>query len=139
MDSRGRSSNHTLVDPLSECADTLLPLPPTYNTSPSLLLLSSFLRLGDEDRSRCILENMLVRFGLLDALWRRLGFSLPLRSPFLFGVLDSEYCELLLATADDNAYHSIPEGLRRTRAYLVLLRFALSLFPMCFARRTWVE
>nr|GEW27984.1 hypothetical protein [Tanacetum cinerariifolium] len=32
---------------------------------------------------------------------------------------------------NDNAYHSIPEGLRRTRAYLAFLRFALSLFSHC--------
>nr|GEZ96316.1 hypothetical protein [Tanacetum cinerariifolium] len=126
--------------------------------------------LSDADLSRCILEKTLVGFGLLDVLRERLGFSLFLRSPLLFGVLDSEYCDvswifeflpehlsklirasvflvalsycelfqLLLALTDDNAYHSIPEGLRRTRAYLDLLRFALSLFLLCFARWTWV-
>ncbi|GJZ62816.1 hypothetical protein Tco_0619237 [Tanacetum coccineum] len=76
---------------------------------------------GDADMSRRILEKTLVGFGLLDVLQERLGFSLLLRSPLLFSVLDSEYCDLLLATADDNAYHSIPEGLRRTRAYLDFL------------------
>ncbi|GJZ80988.1 hypothetical protein Tco_0645982 [Tanacetum coccineum] len=74
------------------------------------------------DMSRRILEKTLVGSGLLDVLQERLGFSLLLRSPLLFSVLDSEYCDLLLATTDDNAYHNIPEGLRRTRAYLDFLR-----------------
>nr|GEW04075.1 phospholipase-like protein [Tanacetum cinerariifolium] len=93
---------------------------------------------GDADLSCRILEKTLVGSGLLDVLRERLGFSILLRYPLLFGVLDSEYCDLLLATADDKTYHSILEGLRRTRAYLDFLRFVLSLFPPCFARRTWV-
>ncbi|GJY17452.1 hypothetical protein Tco_0388943 [Tanacetum coccineum] len=94
--------------------------------------------LSDADLSRRILEKTLVGSGLLDVMRERLGFSLLLRYPLLFGVLDSEYCYLLLATVDDNAYHSIAEGLRQMQAYLDFLRFALSLFPLCFARRTWV-
>ncbi|GKE39729.1 hypothetical protein Tco_1463134 [Tanacetum coccineum] len=94
--------------------------------------------LSDADLSRRILEKTLVGSVLLDVLRERLGFSLLLRSPLLFGVLDSEYCDLLLATVDDNAYHSIAEGLRQMQAYLDFLRFALSLFPLCFARRMWV-
>nr|GEX17940.1 reverse transcriptase domain-containing protein [Tanacetum cinerariifolium] len=42
---------------------------------------------------------------------------------------------VLLETADDNAYHSILEGLRRMRAYLDFLKFALSLFPLCVSHR----
>nr|GFC23562.1 hypothetical protein [Tanacetum cinerariifolium] len=68
--------------------------PSLWNTSPSILLLSPCLRLGDADMSRCILENTLVGFGLLDMLRERLGFSLLLISPLLFGVLDLEYCDV---------------------------------------------
>nr|GEV35133.1 retrotransposon protein, putative, Ty3-gypsy subclass [Tanacetum cinerariifolium] len=68
--------------------------PSLWNTSPSLLLLSPCLRLSDADWSRCILKKTLVRSGLLDTLLERLGSSLPLRSPLLFGVLDSEYCDV---------------------------------------------
>ncbi|GJW81437.1 hypothetical protein Tco_0145412 [Tanacetum coccineum] len=50
--------------------------------------------LSDADLSRRILEKTLVGSGLLDMLRERLGFSLLLRSPFLFGVLDSEYCDV---------------------------------------------
>ncbi|GKC07830.1 hypothetical protein Tco_0999440, partial [Tanacetum coccineum] len=46
--------------------------------------------LSDADLSCRILEKTLVGSGLLDTLRERLGFSLLLRSPFLFGVLDLE-------------------------------------------------
>ncbi|GJX00087.1 hypothetical protein Tco_0184000 [Tanacetum coccineum] len=94
--------------------------------------------LSDADLSHHILEKTRVGSGHLDVLRERLGFNLLLRSPLLFGVLDLEYCDLLLATTDDNDYHSIPEELHQTQAYRDFLRFALSLFPLCFARRTWV-
>nr|GEX04163.1 hypothetical protein [Tanacetum cinerariifolium] len=63
-----------------------------WNTSPYLLILSSYLRLGDADMSRRMLEKTPVGSELLDMLRERLGFSLLLRSPLLFDVLDSEYC-----------------------------------------------
>ncbi|GKF40334.1 hypothetical protein Tco_0120395, partial [Tanacetum coccineum] len=84
--------------------------PSLWNTFPSLFLLSPRVCLGDADLSCRILEKTLVGSGLLDTLRERLGFSLLLRSPFLFGVLDSEYCDLLLSTADDNAYIVFPKG-----------------------------
>ncbi|GKE82484.1 hypothetical protein Tco_1552484, partial [Tanacetum coccineum] len=115
----------TLAAAFGVCGHTSSSTPSLWNTYPSLLLLSPCLRLGDADLSRCILEKTLVGSGLLDMLRERLGFSLLLRSPLLFGVLDSEYCDLLLETADDNAYHSIPEGLRGTQVYLDFLGLLL--------------
>ncbi|GJU35646.1 hypothetical protein Tco_1184000 [Tanacetum coccineum] len=58
----------------------------------------------------------------------------------LSGCLDMLNFELLLllVTTGDSVCRSTPRGLRRTRAYLSFLKFALSLFLLCFARRAWV-
>ncbi|GJY92376.1 hypothetical protein Tco_0508158 [Tanacetum coccineum] len=65
------------------CLHFLRAAPPFVDGNPG----SGFL--SDADLFRRILEKTLVGSGLLDVLRERLGLSLLLRSPLLFGVLDS--------------------------------------------------
>ncbi|GJU50402.1 hypothetical protein Tco_1219957 [Tanacetum coccineum] len=118
---------------LSKHADTLRPLLPNLLNTPPFFFEFC---LGDLDRSRLILENIL-RLGL--GLRERLD-RCPLSCFLVLIVLNSKYRDVpehfLKLTIGSSFCRNIPVGLRRTWAHLGHVELALFLSQPYFARQT---